>query len=94
MCDGIEEGIEKEYECYKNEKRINKLVDCKMTNIDIIKLQKMAFIYNALENGWSVKKKNGCYVFKKKHEDREEIFLESYLSKFIHDTISYDEVIL
>ena len=26
-------------------------------NIDYIKIQKMAFIYNALENGWNVKKK-------------------------------------
>ena len=27
-------------------------------NIDYIKLQKMAFLYNALENGWTIKKQN------------------------------------
>ena len=34
-----------------------------ITNIDEInhiKLQKMAFIYNALEDGWTINKKNDC----------------------------------
>jgi len=51
---------------------------------------KMIFIMNALENGWSVKKisaedatKGYSYVFSKKHENRREVFLESYLEKFI-----------
>ena len=37
-----------------------------ITNIDLIKLQKMTLLYNALENGWSIKKADNCYVFKKK----------------------------
>lgn len=35
-------------------------------NIDYIKLQKMAFIFNAIENGWTIKKKwNELHFFKK-----------------------------
>ena len=34
--------------------------------IDIIKLHKMAFIYNALENGWKVKKKMETVMFLQK----------------------------
>ena len=45
----------------------NKIVFNKkeITNIDLIKLQKMTLLYNALENGWSIKKADNCYVFKK-----------------------------
>ena len=46
----------------------NKIVinEKEITNIDLIKLQKMTLLYNALENGWSIKKTDNCYVFKKK----------------------------
>ena len=44
-------------------------------NIDMITLQKMAFIYNALEKGWTVKKNNNLYIFKKNHEGKKEVFL-------------------
>jgi hypothetical protein len=43
----------------------------------------MTFIMNALEDGWSVKKINHSYVFSKKHENKREVFLDSYLEKFI-----------
>ena len=33
--------------------------------IDPITLQKMAFVYNALEKGWNVKKKKLIYFYKK-----------------------------
>ena len=52
-------------------------------NIDYIKIQKMAFIYNALENGWNVKKKNNLYVFEKKHNNSKEVYLDSYLKRFM-----------
>lgn len=46
---------------------------------------KMAFIHNALENGWSIKKNNESYVFTKKHEGKKEMFSDSYLSTFVKD---------
>ena len=38
---------------------------CNNMNIDTIKLHKMGFLYNALENGWMVKKKK-IYIFLQK----------------------------
>jgi len=58
------------------------------SNIDYITLQKMKFIYNVLEQGWSISKNNDKYTFYKKHEDKEEIFLDSYLQKFILDNMN------
>jgi hypothetical protein len=59
-----------------------------MEKANIIKIdsaiqQKMKFIMNALENGWSVKKIDDQYVFTKKHEGRREVFMTDYLEKFI-----------
>lgn len=45
--------------------------------------QKMVFIMNALNDGWSVKKNQDTYIFKKKHENKVEIFQEDYLATFI-----------
>ena len=33
--------------------------------MDKIKLKKMEFFYNALENGWEIRKKKDNYIFKK-----------------------------
>jgi hypothetical protein len=47
------------------------------------RFQKMLFVYNALEEGWSIKKNNDSFVFSKNHEGKKEVFLESYLNRFI-----------
>ena len=49
--------------------------------------QKMTFIINALNNGWTVKKEEEKFVFTKKHENRREIFEENYLSDFINNNM-------
>jgi hypothetical protein len=51
------------------------------------KSQKMLFIMNALERGWTVKKSQDSYIFTKKHENRKEIFMENYLEKFVGDNL-------
>lgn len=43
----------------------------------------MIFIMNAIESGWSVKKHQDSYVFTKKHENKREVFMDSYLEKFV-----------
>ena len=63
----------------------------KETEIDFIKLQKMRFIYNAIESGWNVKKIDNKYFFSKKHEGKKEIYLETYLQKFIEDNMKLEE---
>lgn len=45
--------------------------------------KRMTILYNAINDGWSVKKKNDSYVFTKKHEGKEEIYLENYLENFL-----------
>tara|TARA_B100000424_G_C22916194_1_gene487483 strand:- start:167 stop:358 length:192 start_codon:yes stop_codon:yes gene_type:complete len=54
-----------------------------MENFDKVKLHKMSFIMNALDEGWSVKKKKEIYIFTKKHEGRKEVFNEKYLENFV-----------
>lgn len=49
---------------------------------------KKEFIYNALDDGWCVVKKQDYYIFKKKHEERKEVFLDSYLTKFVEKNMN------
>ena len=51
--------------------------DNKQIEIDKMKFQKMVFLYNALDNGWSIKKRNNSYIFTKNHEGKREIFDDS-----------------
>jgi hypothetical protein len=55
--------------------------------IDKKKFQKMIFLYNALEEGWKIRKDADSYVFTKKHENRREIFQESYLETFLFSNL-------
>lgn len=52
--------------------------------------KKMLFIFNALENGWSVKKQDDFYTFSKKHENKKEVFQEKFLHSFIEKNMSLD----
>ncbi len=56
------------------------------TNIKIenIKFQKMLFIFNAINDGWSVKKENNNYIFTKDHNGKKEIFKEENLTLFMN----------
>ena len=58
-----------------------------MENIDKVKLHKMSFIMNALDEGWSVKKKKEIYIFTKKHEGKKEVFNEKYLENFVKNNM-------
>tara|TARA_A100001011_G_C14268427_1_gene825798 strand:- start:1188 stop:1415 length:228 start_codon:yes stop_codon:yes gene_type:complete len=62
-------------------------------NIDTIQLHKMAFLYNALENGWCVKKKENLYVFTKNHEGKKEVYLDDYLKRFITSNFDINKII-
>ena len=61
--------------------------------IDQIKFKKMVFLYNALDNGWTIKKKHDSYIFTKNHEGKKEIFEESYLSIFMKDNININNIL-
>lgn len=61
--------------------------------VDTIKFQKMLLIYNALEEGWCIKKRNGAYVFTKNHENKKEILDDSYLMKFMNTNLDLSKLI-
>ena len=58
-------------------------------NIEMLELQKMIFIYNALKTGWTVKMiSNEKFEFKKsKSNVKKEVLLDDYLKKFIEHNL-------
>ena len=48
-------------------------------------LQKMKFIMNALNNGWTIKKEKTKFIFTKPHEGKKEIFSDTYLLTFMEE---------
>ena len=60
--------------------------------VDCILLQKMLFLYNTLENGWTIKKKKKLYVFTKNHEGKKEVFLDDYLKRFMVENLNIDSI--
>jgi hypothetical protein len=69
------------------------ILDANQIEIDQIKFKKMVFLYNALDNGWSIKKKLNSYIFTKNHEGKKEIFDESYLSIFMKDNSNINNIL-
>jgi hypothetical protein len=61
--------------------------------IDSIKLQKMMLLFNAIEHGWSVKKRNSSYVFSKNHENKKEVLEDAYLLKFMKTNLDINKII-
>jgi hypothetical protein len=61
--------------------------------VDAIKFQKMLLLYNTIDQGWSVKKRNDSYVFTKNHENKKEILDDSYLMKFMKTNLDLNKII-
>jgi hypothetical protein len=61
--------------------------------INTIAFKKMLLIYNALEEGWSIKKQNTSYIFTKKHENKKEIIEDSYLLKFMKSNLDLNKIL-
>ncbi len=56
--------------------------------LGFIELQKLYFINNAIDSGWAVKKRDDKYIFAKKHENKKEVYLETYLQEFIESNLT------
>ena len=54
-------------------------------SINDVTLQKMNFIFNALENGWTVQKNENQFIFTKPHEGKKEVFFDKYLLTFMKE---------
>jgi hypothetical protein len=72
------------------ESLINLEDNCK---INTIQFQKMLLLFNAIEEGWTVKRKNESYVFTKNHENRKEVLQDSYLLKFMKTNLDLNKII-
>lgn len=56
--------------------------------IDKKMFAKMNFIYNAIEDGWTVNKRQDKYVFTHPHDKRREVLSEDYLTTFIKTNLT------
>uniref|UniRef100_A0A6C0B932 Uncharacterized protein n=1 Tax=viral metagenome TaxID=1070528 RepID=A0A6C0B932_9ZZZZ len=63
----------------------------KMENIQF---QKMIFLFNALNEGWTIKKRKESYIFTKNHEGKKEVFLDSYLMSFLKNNFDTTKSLL
>ena len=61
-------------------------------SIDYIKFQKMALLYNSLENGWTVKKRGEKYIFIKNHNGKKEVYLDNYLRRFMVENLDINKI--
>ena len=59
----------------------------------LIKVNNFDLLYNSIEEGWTVKKKNESYVFSKPHEGKKEVLEESYLHKFMKTNLDFNKII-
>jgi hypothetical protein len=73
---------------------LDSLKDLENSNIklDIITFQKMILLFNSIEQGWSVKKRDGSYVFSKPHENKKEVLEDSYLLKFMKTNLDLKKI--
>tara|TARA_Y100000992_G_C21178485_1_gene449499 strand:+ start:280 stop:486 length:207 start_codon:yes stop_codon:yes gene_type:complete len=57
----------------------------KLYNEDINKkdLSKILFIFNAIEDGWHVRKKDNSYIFSKLKSKEKQVFTEDFLNIFL-----------
>ena len=61
--------------------------------IDNVKFQKMLFVFNAINDGWSIKKRQDAYIFSKNHEGKKEVFEDNYLDQFMKSNFDMKTVI-
>uniref|UniRef100_A0AB39J6M6 Uncharacterized protein n=1 Tax=Florenciella sp. virus SA2 TaxID=3240092 RepID=A0AB39J6M6_9VIRU len=52
-------------------------------NLTNKELNKILFIYNAIEDGWSVKKRKKKYIFTKHKNKENYIYTDDYLKNFV-----------
>ena len=75
-----------------DEKTLIYKIDKKKINTKILK--KMILIYNSLEHGWSVKKKNSdVYIFNKSHGNKKEIIIDDYLDNFMKENFDLNKIL-
>jgi len=74
----------------KNEEKLyilSNYINCSIITDDICDKNKYiyCFLYNTLNNGWTIKKKHNNYIFIKNHEGKKEIFSNEFINTFLKD---------
>lgn len=62
-------------------------------SMDMLTYQKMTLVYNALDDGWSVKKRNNSYIFTKNHEGKKEVLSDEYLLTFVKQNMDLKKLL-
>ena len=88
----IKKGMEKKTIHVKIDK-VGKEDEHYVTSIDNVTFQKMMFIYNAINDDWSVAKKNTSYTFIKNHNGKSEVFDEDYLATFVVSNLDMNKLL-
>ena len=53
----------------------------------------MMYLYNSINDGWTIKKRNDSYIFSKNHEGKREIFQDSYLMSFMKNNMDINKIL-
>ncbi len=72
---------------------LNSYLENDKLKIDGIQFQKMLLLFNAVEAGWTLKKRNNSYVFTKNHEGKKEVIHESYLLNFMKQNLNVSNIL-
>ncbi len=74
---------------------VDVVIDIDQNNLEINKItfQKMCFLFNALDNGWTIKKRKDSYIFTKNHEGKREIFSDDYLAMFMKENANINNLL-
>ena len=62
-------------------------------DIDRIKFHKMVMLFNAIDEGWTIKKRNDSYYFIKNHEGKKEVLSDEYLSTFMKENMDINKIL-
>lgn len=71
---------------------LNNIQDFDHLKMDKILFKKMLLLYNALEDGWTVKRKDKSYVFIKKHNNIKQVLDDEYLIQFVTDNLDMNKL--
>jgi hypothetical protein len=66
-----------------------------LPGIDMLGIYKMTFIYNALLNGWTVRKlKNNNFEFSNNKEElKKEFYLDNFVKDFVQSNLNINQII-
>jgi len=95
--------LDKGWEINKNNNTyVLKKDECKLLVSDHIKIRDyesadygdiskyiLCFLYNVLNNGWSIKKKRQKYICLKNHEGKKEYLSDNYINTFMKENFNF-----